>query len=415
VNLWSLSPVSSAAHGGEGKHPNLLLSHRTDHEFNIFSTSFLSDNIILSGAADGLTKVTFLDRSAASSGDAHHNHVLSFDCHAESYVFSVVPEKPYGGSVFFDGSQDGRVNMYDLRESSGCSCESRIICRQHNLIDISHNSRLRTDFASHGCVQVTSLCISPSNTFYLATGCSDSSVRVFDRRCIRQRNPSSLSQTEAVYEFVPDRLADHQRASRPVHGWPMFSVLFDKSHTISSLSFDPCGSGQLLASYSDDHVYLIHPNRDKDVQEFSATGTGSSGDKDIVRVFHGRSNRRTMINEASFFGDCHIVSGSDDGYVFLWDKHTGQLVNHLKGDEAVVNRVQPHPIDPILATSGIDHDIKLWYPQAAKPVDPGSLRDVVKVTERPDDPSNRFAVSDIVIDMLGVLVSRHQRPSEDTS
>ena len=30
----------------------------------------------------------------------------------------------------------------------------------------------------------------------------------------------------------------------------------------------------------------------------------------------------------------------------------------------VVNCVQPHPTLPVLATSGIDYDIKLWFPTA---------------------------------------------------
>ena len=31
-----------------------------------------------------------------------------------------------------------------------------------------------------------------------------------------------------------------------------------------------------------------------------------------------------------------------------------------------MNCVQPHPTDPILATSGIDYDVKLWSPTAAE-------------------------------------------------
>ena len=29
--------------------------------------------------------------------------------------------------------------------------------------------------------------------------------------------------------------------------------------------------------------------------------------------------------------------------------------------------VQPHPLDPLLATSGIDYDVKLWAPLAPEP------------------------------------------------
>ena len=38
-----------------------------------------------------------------------------------------------------------------------------------------------------------------------------------------------------------------------------------------------------------------------------------------------------------------MMSGSDCGRVFVWDKWTGDVVNMLVGDSHVVNCVQPHP------------------------------------------------------------------------
>lgn len=38
----------------------------------------------------------------------------------------------------------------------------------------------------------------------------------------------------------------------------------------------------------------------------------------------------------------------------------------IKGDSAIVNCIQPHPSVCMLATSGIDHDIRLWSPQPEK-------------------------------------------------
>lgn len=73
---------------------------------------------------------------------------------------------------------------------------------------------------------------------------------------------------------------------------------------------------------------------------------------------------RTAINEATFWGRRHIMSGSDCGHVFIWDRFTGSVVGVLQADAHVVNRVRPHPYEPILATSGIDHDIKLWAPSS---------------------------------------------------
>lgn len=71
---------------------------------------------------------------------------------------------------------------------------------------------------------------------------------------------------------------------------------------------------------------------------------------------------RTMIKEANFWGNDFVMSGSDCGHVFVWEKETAKLCMLLEADQHVVNCLQPHPFLPMLATSGIDYDVKLWAP-----------------------------------------------------
>ncbi|THW27389.1 WD40 repeat-like protein [Aureobasidium pullulans] len=72
------------------------------------------------------------------------------------------------------------------------------------------------------------------------------------------------------------------------------------------------------------------------------------------------------VKDVNFFGldDEYVVSGSDDGNFFIWDRKSGQLVNILEGDGEVVNVVQGHPYEPMMAVSGIDHTIKIFSPDA---------------------------------------------------
>ncbi len=112
------------------------------------------------------------------------------------------------------------------------------------------------------------------------------------------------------------------------------------------------------------------------------------------------------VKGVNFFGDRSqfIVSGSDCGHVFLWDKDTESIINFFRGDEsgvvsisiiyilhsaaaiyavvlwlgncwelnildyngAQVNCLEGHPSAPILATSGLDDDIKIWVPSHEK-------------------------------------------------
>nr|CAD7200683.1 unnamed protein product [Timema douglasi] len=78
--------------------------------------------------------------------------------------------------------------------------------------------------------------------------------------------------------------------------------------------------------------------------------------RDYKVRFCGHCNTTTDIKEANFFGSegQYIVAGSDDGSFFIWDRKTTNIVRVLKGDDAIVNCLQPHPSSCLLATSGID-------------------------------------------------------------
>lgn len=84
-------------------------------------------------------------------------------------------------------------------------------------------------------------------------------------------------------------------------------------------------------------------------------------DRSVLAPFHS-SFFRTMIKEANFWGDEFVMSGSDCGHVFVWERDTAKLCMLLEADQHVVNCLQPHPYLPMLATSGIDYDVKLWAP-----------------------------------------------------
>ena len=56
-----------------------------------------------------------------------------------------------------------------------------------------------------------------------------------------------------------------------------------------------------------------------------------------------------MIKEATWWGNDYILSGSDCGHIFGWERHTGKLVLLLEADRHVVNCIQPHPYEPLIA------------------------------------------------------------------
>ncbi|XP_077432868.1 WD and tetratricopeptide repeats protein 1 isoform X2 [Vanacampus margaritifer] len=86
---------------------------------------------------------------------------------------------------------------------------------------------------------------------------------------------------------------------------------------------------------------------------------------DYKHRYCGHCNTTTDIKEANFFGSKgqYIVSGSDDGSFFIWEKETTNLVRIMQGDESIVNCLQPHPSYCFLASSGIDPVVRLWNPR----------------------------------------------------
>lgn len=99
---------------------------------------------------------------------------------------------------------------------------------------------------------------------------------------------------------------------------------------------------------------------------------------DFVSHFCGHCNMSTDIKEANFLDPegRYIIAGSDDGMIFIWDRNSTQLVRALHADSNIVNCLQPHPSQCLLASSGIDSAVRLWSPQAK----PRMLKEVPSIS-----------------------------------
>lgn len=111
----------------------------------------------------------------------------------------------------------------------------------------------------------------------------------------------------------------------------------------------------------------------KNVEENEKEGDGgeaSNQGNTQPQVYEGHRNHQT-VKGVNFFGPNteYVVSGSDCGRIFIWKKKGGKLVALMKGDDTVVNCLEPHPYATILATSGIEDTIKIWSPESERILD----------------------------------------------
>ncbi|EDO31720.1 predicted protein, partial [Nematostella vectensis] len=297
---------------------------------------------------------------------------------------------PGDSNTFLSCGEDGTVRMFDIRTKQKCAKRD---CREDVLIDCAK--------------AITSISINPQAPYQLAVGCENSTVRVFDRRSLSTANHSSAANKMRgmVCKFRPDALSE-------------------RTCRVTSLSFSDDG-GELLVSYCADYLYLFNMRGPKS----SPLTPGSNGENDHSSSSPQRSNlplKRLRLRgdwsdtgpnarpeseatstesnlmqrmsdmfvrwiEESFRANqrgrgrpvtSSVTSSSDCGRIFLWDKNTCEIVVVLQGDKHVVNCIQPHPFDPILASSGIDYDIKLWSPSLEYPQPLGELDEIIKRNEK---------------------------------
>uniref|UniRef100_A0A803VVH1 DDB1 and CUL4 associated factor 6 n=1 Tax=Ficedula albicollis TaxID=59894 RepID=A0A803VVH1_FICAL len=201
----------------------VLTTIRSGHRANIFSAKFLpctNDKQIVSCSGDGVIFYTNVEQ------DAETNRQCQYTCHyGTTYEIMTVPNDPY---TFLSCGEDGTVRWFDTRIKTSCTKED---CKDDILINCRRAA--------------TSVAICPPIPYYLAVGCSDSSVRIYDRRMLGTRatgNYAGRGTVGMVARFVPPHLNN-------------------KSCRVTSLCYSEDGQ-EILVSYSSDYIYLFDPKDD---------------------------------------------------------------------------------------------------------------------------------------------------------
>ena len=195
----------------------------TSHRANIFSAKFLpetGDNKIVSCAGDGTLLFTDILREAETA-------CCQYNCHAGTvYDTLTIPGDP---NTFLSCGEDGTVRWFDLRTKSRCEKD---VCKDDILINCGK--------------AVTAISLNPVLSYQLAVGCSDSKVRIFDRRQLGTQSTGHTPDTTGLHGLL-------SRFSVPDFG--------DKMRRLTCVSWRPDGQ-EILASYSSDYIYVFDPNSD---------------------------------------------------------------------------------------------------------------------------------------------------------
>lgn len=184
-------------------------------------------------------------------------------------------------------------------------------------------------------VELYAIAIDPTNPYILAVAGSEEFARIYD---IRKWGGSNSTPSNSMVGCI----SPTQLSPSNVDG-------------ITGLAYS--NTGELLVSYSRNDIYLF-PR-----EQVLYSGFNDSN-RFEPKVYKGHLNKKT-VKGVYFLGPCceYVASGSDSGHALIWRKRDGEILQALKGDRYVVNCIEPHPLISVLATSGIDKDVKVWAPQ----------------------------------------------------
>ncbi|KAL8142533.1 hypothetical protein V2J09_015565 [Rumex salicifolius] len=322
----------------------IKLSFHSRHCGNVFQAKFMpysDDRSIVTCGADGLVRYAEI----ADGGDIEISSLGSHD--GRAHKLAIEPGSPH---VFYTCGEDGLVQHFDLRTKANTKL---LTC---SLID---------DRRSYTPInQLNTIAIDPRNPYLFAVGGADEYARLYDIRKYKWDGSNDFDQP--VDFFCPQHLIGDERVG------------------ITGVAFSD--SSELLVSYNDENIYLFTKDMGlgSDPVAFSPSSTSNDScdrgaglapetnpgdvetdEKPAPQVYKGHRNCDT-VKGVGFFGPrCeYVVSGSDCGRIFIWKKKGGELIRVMEADEDVVNCIEPHPHIPMLASSGIEHNIKIWTPNA---------------------------------------------------
>ncbi|XP_029083342.1 DDB1- and CUL4-associated factor 6 isoform X5 [Monodon monoceros] len=304
------------------------------------------------GTTTSTIKLNFTDEwsSTASSSRGNGSH-----CKSEGQEESLVPQssmQPLGGENEAKAPEESSEDVTTLQ--GGTSAESTV----QNSIDIAQSDKFTfepLDSGERNDFSLDSPCGVPEESTLSEKGKEPgTSGQTSTESATSQStsNPEPQSQTEAIGPLAHEETLARDSALQDTDDSDDDPVLIPGARYRA-------GPGDRRSAVARIQEFFRRRKERKEMEELDTLNIR----RPLVKmVYKGHRNSRTMIKEANFWGANFVMSGSDCGHIFIWDRHTAEHLMLLEADNHVVNCLQPHPFDPILASSGIDYDIKIWSP-----------------------------------------------------
>ncbi|KAF3791362.1 DDB1- and CUL4-associated factor 8 [Nymphaea thermarum] len=331
-------------------------SYYSGHEDNVFQARvmpFTNNCSVITSAADGQVRFGQI----MENGRVETKQLGEHD--GRVHKLAIEPGSPY---IFYSCGEDGVVQRFDLR----CPPATKLFTCSL-LTENGHSNRN---------IQLNAIVIDPHNPNHFTVAGFDEYARVYDVR--NYQCDASSNRDRPLDTFSPNHLIGN-----------------DNVH-ITGLAYS--NMSELLVSYNDELVYLFQKDMGMGPNPKSIPAEKLQ-ELDHPQAYIGHRNSQT-VKGVSFFGpnDEYVISGSDCGHIFMWRKKGGELLRIMLGDMHIVNCLEPHPCMTVLATSGIEKNVKLWSPIARDIIPlPDNVKEIMESNRQGREDRSRITLTPDVI------------------
>jgi len=350
--------------GGDIQAP---IARMRPHHTNVFTSQFLASNRIISGANDADVCVTEIGegRTTTTKYSGHHLQKV-----VSSYVID--------DSTFITCSYDATIRLFDTRmqysrtevlQSPLLTDDDYIYEPYERLLHDLEFYQLGPQGAGGGSINPTingscneSLLIDgrgpvPNRCFWIdphpfdrkkfIVGCSGATIRMFDIRRLSFTLLSSID--HEGFCFL------HMYGLKNATG---VAYNHDGSKIAASIR------GGYVHSFNTQDAKKLHYTNLNVISTFRNSTMPPNIQSEFATEFELYRPLLSIHTDkaVSWYGD-YVLSGCDDGSLFLFDPATSSPVNVIPGvHRSNVNVVTVHPGTKMIATSGVDYFATLWRP-----------------------------------------------------